>query len=408
MRTHADGYDVFVSLVHKCKNLYNQALYTIRQEYDRNKQYLSESQLFHSIKTHHSYKELSSDNAQQTLRKVRNNYSSYLALLKLKRKGKYTKKVNIPNYLPKGGHFVSQFISRQIKRVDNRLRLSLGKRGQLSMGQRYIWVNIPPNIYTKVIEGVRIIPKFRASYMEIEFLYNSKKTKPELDYSQFLSIDLGLNNFATAVSTRETAFILEGSGIKSFNRWWNKKKAKLQSVYDQTQTKYKAWGTNMRNLNVKRYNVMRNYIANSVHYTITHCLVNKIGHIVVGDWGDMKRSLKMRKKTAQQFQQIPYATFKKLLAFKCDLYGIEIHFQDERNTSKTCFNCGLVRKANRIKRGLYQCIQCGIHVNADINGAINILKKVALKDEIENFSNIQWSSGEIISPCRVKLVNFAC
>lgn len=81
--------------------------------------------------------------------------------------------------------------------------------------------------------------------------------------------------------------------------------------------------------NIKRYNIFRNFIAHNVHYVLQHCLDNKIGNLVIGDWEDMKRSLKMRKKTAQQFQQIPYAKFKQNLKSKCELYGITVFFVDE-------------------------------------------------------------------------------
>ncbi|MCE7737362.1 MAG: IS200/IS605 family element transposase accessory protein TnpB, partial [Candidatus Heimdallarchaeota archaeon] len=306
--------------------------------------------------------------------------------------------VNPPSYLAKDGYFVVQFIPRQIKREGDQLRLSLGKRGKLSMGIRYVWVTIPPNIRDNLINMVRIVPRYKGDYFEIEFVYKPKISIPKFDYSQYLSIDLGLDNFAAAVTTRETAFIIEGRGIKSYNRWWNKKKAKLQSQYDKQEIK---WGKKMTNLGVKRYNVMRNFIAHSVNKIIKHCVEHKIGNIVIGDWEDMKRGLKMKKKTAQQFQQIPYAKFKMNLQSKGELFGIKVEFVDEAYTSQTCSGCGLIRKANRIERGLYKCKNCKLQLNADINGAINIMRKVAPN------SLSKWSSGDIISPDRLRLVNFS-
>jgi IS605 OrfB family transposase len=400
LRTHVNGYNTLKWLSHKCKNLYNTALYTIRNHFETNGSYLSESQLFQSIKSHQTYKELHSDNAQLTLRTLRQNFTSFFKLLKRKQQGSYNEDVKIPHYLPKDGHFVTQFIKRQLKREGDELRLSLGRRGKQSMGTQFIWVTIPPNIRTKIITMVRIVPKFRGEYFEIEFVYNPKLTYPELDINHYLSIDLGLDNFATTVTTKETAFILEGRGIKSYNQWWNKQKAELQTTYDKNGIK---WGYRMKNLQIKRYNVFRNYVSHSIHHIVNHCLEHQIGNIVVGNWKNMKRGLRMRKKTSQSFQQIPYATFKKRLESKCGMYGISIFFVDESYTSQTCCRCGIVRKTNRVKRGLYHCRSCKIKRNADINGAINIMKKVVPKDLIKH---IQWDSGEIISPERVKLVNF--
>ncbi len=98
-----------------------------------------------------------------------------------------------------------------------------------------------------------------------------------------------------------------------------------------------------------------------------------------------------------------YGKFKASLRSKCELYGINIEFVDESYTSQTCFNCGTIRKANRVHRGLYRCNSCGVEINADINGAINIMEKVAPESVLKH---IQWSSGDIISPERVKLINF--
>jgi len=402
LRSSAEAYPILKWLTHKCKNLYNSALYLIKSHFNNTGKYLSEKQLFQQIKCNITYTQLHSDNAQLTLRTLRQNYSSYFELVKLKKKGEYDGDVNPPSFLAKDGHFVAQFISRQIKREGDQLRLSLGHRGKRSMGKRFIWVTLPPNITDKVVNMVRIIPRYDGKYLEIEFVYDAQITIPKLDYAHYLALDLGLDNFATAISTKETAFIIEGRGIKSYNQGWNKAKAKLQSHYDKQGIE---WGKKMFDKQIKRYNVMRNFIAHAVHAIIEHCLELQIGNLVIGDWEDMKRGLKMGEKTSQLFQQIPYAKFKDNLKHKAELYGIKVHLVDEAYTSQMCSGCGVIRKANRIKRGLYRCSSCGLQLNADINAAINaainILQKVAPN------GLTKWSSGDIISPKRLRLVNFS-
>ncbi len=398
LKSSVVDFEIFKWLSHKIKNLYNYALYLIKTHYERTKQFLSLKKIFHIIKTHITYTQLHSDHAQLTLRLLQANYSSYFELLKLKKQGLYDEEVRPPSFLAKDGYFISQFIPRQMKRVDNQLRLSLGKRGKLSMGKRYLWVTIPPNIRDQEFKMIRIIPRLKGDYFEIEFVYDKTIEKPKLDLNHYLSLDLGLDNFAAAISTKETAFIIEGRGIKSYNCWWNKERSKLQSQYDKQDIK---WGSRMSGLNIDRYNVMRNFIAHTVHSIVSHCINNEIGNLVIGDWGDMKRGLKIQKKTSQQFQHIPFARFKKKLISKCELYGIKTHLTEESYTSQTCSACGIIRKANRIKRGLYRCKSCGMQLNADINGAINIMRKVAPN------SLSKWSSGDIISPERLRLVNFS-
>ena len=152
-----------------------------------------------------------------------------------------------------------------------------------------------------------------------------------------------------------------------------------------------------------RRNVINNYLNHVVRYIVDYCLAEGIETMVVGDWGDMKRGLKMRKKVSEAFQTIPFRWFKSKLEYKANLHDIDIVFQKESYTSQDCFGCGLRRKANRVHRGLYHCISCGMQLNADVNGALNIMQRVAPKDVC---NNIQWSSGEITSPSRIRLIEF--
>ncbi|RMH17430.1 MAG: transposase [Gammaproteobacteria bacterium] len=398
LRLSKADFSVLFRVAHRCKNLYNTTLYTIRMHFNQTGEYISWKELYHLLKAHPNYTDLSSDHAQLTIRKVRQNFSSFFELLKKQKEGSYTEKVGVPRFLPKDGLFQIEFISRQIRREGRFLRLSLG-RAKRTLGVGYIYVRVPRNIENRLITGVRIIPKFR-SYFEIEFLYEPDIILPELDSSQYLGIDLGLDNFATAVSTRGTAFILEGRGIKSFNRWWNKQKGKLQSTYDKMGLKS---GRKMERLQIRRYNTVRNYLSHQVNAVVRHCIEHRIGTLVIGDWGDMKRGLRMRKHVSQSFQQIPFALFRRKLQSKAELHGIEVVMQEESYTSQMCSNCGLIRKSNRVHRGLYRCSNCHMERNADVNGAINILRKVVPE---EVFTGFRWNSGDIISPRRLKLVSF--
>ena len=354
-------------------------------------------ELFHKLKDHPCYLSLSSDHARLTLRKVIQAYNSYFALRKLKKKGEYDEQVRSPRFLTKDGHFQVEFIQRQIKREGKFLRLSFGRRGIQSLGGQYLHVRIPDNLLGHPIRGVRIIPKFN-DYFEIEFLYVPEETITDLDFDQHLSLDLGLDNLVAAVSTRETAFILEGRGFISYNQWWNKQAAKLKSQYDRQGIRM---GKKLKSLQIKRYNIVRNLVHHLSRYVVVHCLSNMIGNIVIGEWDDMKRRLRMGRRISQQFQQFPYRMLKKSIEYKAGLYGINVHFVDETYTSQRCSSCGTIRKSNRVHRGLYRCRKCGTEWNADINGAINILKKVVPKGKS------RWDSCEIVSPSSLKLVCFS-
>jgi putative transposase len=105
------------------------------------------------------------------------------------------------------------------------------------------------------------------------------------------------------------------------------------------------------------------------------------------------------KRNNQHFQSIPYGLFKQKLRSKCELFDIAYHEVSEAYTSQTCSACGRVRKANRIYRGLYMCDQCGAVINADINGAINIVKK----SNPDAFIGTLGASGTVDVPTRIRV-----
>jgi hypothetical protein len=81
------------------------------------------------------------------------------------------------------------------------------------------------------IAQIRIIPKLDGQYFNIEFIYYSQPEEHEFNDKEYLSIDLGLDNFATYVETATgVAEIINGRKIKSINQLYNKKLAKLRSI----------------------------------------------------------------------------------------------------------------------------------------------------------------------------------
>ncbi|OLS26694.1 MAG: hypothetical protein HeimC3_07960 [Candidatus Heimdallarchaeota archaeon LC_3] len=120
---------------------------------------------------------------------------------------------------------------------------------------------------------MRLLPQWHGQAFDIEYLYKVKKENAILNSNNQLAIDLGLANFATCVSsnnvsTTESAFILEGRGLKSYNRWWNKAKANNQSIIDKQQRK--RIGRKESHLLQKRRSIIRNYTFQAVNYIIKH------------------------------------------------------------------------------------------------------------------------------------------
>lgn len=96
-----EEYLILKELCHTAKNLYNQAVYNIRQHYFDEEKYLSYIENNKLLKSSENYKTLNSNMAQQILKEADGAFKSFFRLLKLKSKGEYKEKVKLPNYLPK-------------------------------------------------------------------------------------------------------------------------------------------------------------------------------------------------------------------------------------------------------------------------------------------------------------------
>jgi len=396
IRCDKQTYRLLRVLCHLSKNLYNYALYHVRQYYFETHRRLPYERVYHLVKENENYKLLPSQVAQQTLQAVDEAFKSFLGLLEAKRKGKTEQRISLPKYLLKDGMFLIMFPKDQFKIDGNRLRLSLGRGFYKEFCVRYLYFDLPAAVLGKKIKEVRILPRFHGRWFEIEYVYEEVTQSCKLDKDKYLSIDLGLDNFASVVDTVGTAFIMEGGYIKSVNRWYNKEKARLQSVYSKQGVKY---GRKLAQISFKRECILDNFLNQAVNYVIKHCLNNQIGTIVIGRMKDIKQEINLGKVNNQNFVSIPYEKFKKKLEAKCEYYGIEYKEVDESYTSQTCSKCGTVKKNNRKYRGLYVCKNCGYVVNADINGAINILGKVAGESVVRQIT----SSGRVSRPVRIRV-----
>jgi putative transposase len=390
-------YTILKLLCRLSKNLYNVTNYTIRQYYETNDNFLRYESAYHLVKMNENYDHMPSQVAQQTMKVVDRSFRSFFSTLNQKRKGNYDKPCNIPSFLPKDGYFLCIFSKDNFKIEDNKLRLTLGQWITKEMGIRYIYFDLPKNVIGHQIKEIRLLPQFRGKFFELEYVYLQEPIPTDLDTTKVMGIDLGLDNFATCTSTNGTAFILEGKGLKSYNRWWNKHKAELQSRYDLNGIKF---GRKMYLLNRSRKRKINEFLNQAVNYLIKQCLNEKIGNVVIGELKEIKQHMHMGRKTNQHFWAIPYYQFKQKLQSKCELCGIQYHEVDEAYTSQTCHVCGRVRKANRIQRGLYRCDMCKKAWNADQNGSINIGNKVAPK------SSMIGSSGIVNIPHRITLVSW--
>jgi len=392
-------------LCHIAKNLYNVGVYNVRQYYFQEKEYLNYNKNYVLCKSNENYKLLNSNMSQQILKEVDGCFKSFFGLLKLAKKGKYDyRAIKLPEYLPKDSF--TTLVIGFVRLNENELIIPFSNAYRKEHNP--IKITVPPILKDKVIKEIRIIPKFKARYFEIQYTYEVEEIQSEMDNNKALAIDLGLNNLATCVTSNGDSFIIDGRRLKSINQWYNKEKSRLQSDKDLRGIKYVTKKQFI--LTDKRNRQVNDYINKTCRTIINYCINNNIGNIVIGYNETLQKDINIGKKNNQNFVNIPIGNIKEKLEYLCKLYGIKFTKQEESYTSKASFFDGdKIPKYNqdnpkdykfsgrRIKRGLYKTKK-GMLVNADVNGALNILKKSSVVD-----LTVLYSSGEVDTPVRIKI-----
>ena len=391
-------------LSHIAKNLTNEAIYNVRQHYFQNKKYLSYNENYKMLKNSENYKKLNSNMAQQILKEVDGSFKSFFGLLKLAKNGQH-KKIKLPNYLDKDGF--TTLVIGFVRLKDDMLVVPYSNSFRKT--HKEITVKLPPILKGKKIKEIRIIPKQHSRYFEVQYTYEVEEVQRELNKENALGIDLGIDNLCTCVTNTGASFIIDGRKLKSINQYYNKINAKLQSIKD----KQKTSRTTLRQKRIarKRNNRINDYLSKAARIIVNYCLNNDIGKLVLGYNEDFQRNSNIGSINNQNFVNIPYGKLRDKLIYLCKLYGIEFKLQEESYTSKASFFDGdeipiydkenqkeYIFSGKRIKRGLYQTSK-GYQLNADCNGALNILRKSKVVD-----LNVLYNRGELNTPKRIRVV----
>lgn len=402
-----EDYKNLRKLSHIAKNLTNEAIYNVRQYYFQEGEYLNYEKNYALLKNSCNYKELNSNMAQQILKEVDGSFKAFFALIKLAKKGKHKfKDIKLPRYLPKEG-FTTLIIG--FVRIKGN-KLTIPYSNTFKKQHKGIEIKIPPKLVDKKIKEIRIIPKSKARFFEIQYIYEVNEVQSNVDINKALGIDFGINNLATCVTNLGKSFIIDGKKLKSINQWYNKENARLQRIKDKQGYKDKYTNKQLKNLQ-KRNNKVNDYMNKASRKIINYCLKNNIGAIVCGYNETFQRMPNLGKRNNQTFTNIPFGKLRNKLEYLCKLYGIIFVKQEESYTSKASFfdkdiipmyNSDNPKNHNfsgkRIKRGLYQTKQ-GMVFNSDVNGALNILRKSNVVS-----LNALYARGELDTPIRIRIV----
>ena len=401
-----EDYLTIKELCHTAKNLANEAIYNVRQYYFTEGEFLKYEKNYTLLKNSPNYKALNSNMAQQILKEVDGSFKSFFGLLKLTKQGKYAfRDCKLPHYLPKDGY--ATLVIGFVRLNGNKLILPFSNNFKKT--HKAVEITIPPELLDKKVKEIRIIPKAGARFFEIQYTYESECIQRNLNKNNALALDLGINNLVTAVSNSGKTFIIDGRKLKSINQWFNKENARLQSIKDKQHFGKKT--TNRQKAIARdRNNKVNDYMSKVARKVIDYCVANDIGTLVVGYNETFQRSSKIGKQNNQNFVNISYGRLRSKLKYLCELNSIVFEKQEESYTSKASFwdrddipvyNADNPKEyqfsGSRIHRGLYETAG-GKTVNADVNGALNIMKKSNVVD-----MNILYGRGEVDTPVRIRI-----
>ncbi len=356
------------------------------------------------LKQNRHYKCLFSQVAQQALISVCESFKSHYEVMQLWYQGKLENKPKMPKYRKSGGMsgftYPAQNLSLNDAFETGLIRLPLGAEIGKLEGIKEIYIPAPRNIHPERIKEVRIFTRNRCFY--VEWVYQKEDFKPQLNPKKALGIDPGVKNWLACVSNTGDSFIIDGKKPNFWNRTLNREIAKQNKGY---------WSLKLALMTEKRNRRMRDYINKTARTIANYCINSGIGTVVFGWNQSIKQESKMGKRNNQNFVQLPTAKLKERLKVVLTEIGVNFVETEESYTSRASFLDddeipvfgskpeGWKPSGRRTTTKLYKTAK-GWIINADCNGAANIIKKVA---SILDLDLSKITRGSVTCPTRLNL-----
>lgn len=280
-------------------------------------------------------------------------------------------KPGFPRVRPRHNFFTLCYPAMYLKIECNMLMLPTGGKGR---NKKY------PNIKATLTEvppdGFREVAISRDARGNYFASFSYKQEEEALQPGQIVAFDLGIKTLAVGVNEQGRVYTI--GGFKG-SRWYNKQLDKIRSKRDRCKKKSRRsirLSKVYKRVSQKKRHKQRDSLHKASHL-ISHTLVERT--VVVGDLSQRQIVMKEHQERHKHLNRAVYNDwglygFVQMLVYKCLLYGKDLHFLDERNTSKMCSGCGNLQAMPLSKR-TYRCENCGLIMDRDENSAHNILMR---------------------------------
>lgn len=388
LKQNNEYYSMIDNFCQKAKNLYNHANYIVRQEFCSTNTWIRYQGLDTILKADKEYPDYTNmptaQSAQQILRLLDKNWTSFFKSIKdwSKHKDRYLGRPRLPKYKSKNGREMLVMTNQNVRLKNNVLYFPKTFNG---FTIQPLFINRTDFIS---FQQVRFLS--RNKHIVIEIVYNIEIPDLLNDNDRYLSIDIGVDNLSTITNNFNKApVIVNGKGLKSINQYYNKLLAHYKSVTKMLNKK--DYSNKQNKLTIKRNAKITDYLHKTSRFIVNYAKQHSVSIIVIGHNKEWKQHSVLSKQVNQHFVQIPFNTLIQQIQYKAEEFGIKVILTEESYTSGTSFldNEQPIKenydKKRRVKRGLFKS-NSGKLINADVNGAFQILKKAfpnAYADGIE-------------------------
>lgn len=336
---------------------------------------------------HPTYRRMNSQVNQNAIKKTVKSWKSYFQLRKdyVIHPEKYKARPRIPGYIKQPAmtaaytNQTAKFIRKDgrayLRFVNHKPPVLIGKES-LYADMTYVKTEVKPQY-----GGYSILLTFKEDIILPEVPKFPKR---------ILGIDIGVDNFcAVANNFGDTPFLIKGGAVKSMNQNFNKERSRLLSEVtkgsDSTHSVKKT--KQLHTLSRRRETCLRDFFYKTAWYLVRYAKRQQVEVIVAGHNEDQKQSICIGRQNNQNFVSIPFCRFLDILRYTAAKAGIPVVLREESYTSKASLldldaipaykkgdTINHTFSGKRVRRGLYKT-NSGFFINADINGAGNILRK---------------------------------
>ncbi|KXH80104.1 RNA-guided endonuclease TnpB family protein [Sporosarcina sp. HYO08] len=375
---------------HSSKALRNVGLYTIKQSCLHNNRIATVKEVDAAMKADMNYWGVQSNSVQAIRRTLYSDVKSFFKALEKWNKNpeKFTGRPKFPKYSGSTEKRVIEIY--QVPKVDKDGYWVIPMNAEFRKRFGSIKIRMPKNLLNKKISYIEITPKQKGRFFEVHYTYEvqvAQMKKQPTTTTNALVIDLGVDHLMSCATNKGDTFLIDGKRLKSLNQYFNKEIGKQQKKNIENSISKRVVTNKQANLWMKRERQINGYFSQAVGLLFKKVKELAVDTIVVGYNAGWKQASDMGKKNNQKFVQIPFKRLISAIENKCLKEGIRFFKQEESYTSKASFldrdtmsvwtkkdQLTYTFSGKRITRGLYRS-KSGRCIHADINAALNILKK---------------------------------